>query len=91
MSDHADVDLATTGLEPRDLEILAFERQWFRYQGAKESAVLEKFGMTLTRYAQVVNAIIDRPAALEVDPMTVRRLLRLRDLRREQRSARRRA
>jgi len=70
-----------------ELEILAFERQWWKYAGAKESAVREKFDMSSTRYYQVLNALIDRPEALEVDPLLVGRLQRLRTARRRQRSA----
>lgn len=77
------------GLTDRDLAILELERSWFKYQGAKESAVREKFDMTLPRYAQVVNALIDRPEALAVDAQLVRRLRRLRDERARQRSVRR--
>jgi hypothetical protein len=76
-------------LSERDQEILAFERQWWKYAGAKESAVRDKFGMSSTRYYQVLNALIDRPEALEADPLLVRRLRRLRAARQRQRSARR--
>lgn len=79
----------TTGLTDRDRDILAFERQWWKYAGAKEAAVRERFGMSSTRYYQVLNHLIDQPAVLEADPMLVRRLRRLRDERRSQRSARR--
>ncbi len=79
----------TTSLSQRDVEILAFERQWWKYAGAKESAVREKFDMSSTRYYQVLNALIDRPEALEADPLLVRRLRRLRSQRQRQRSARR--
>jgi hypothetical protein len=81
-----------TGASPlsdRDLEILAFERQWWKFAGAKEAAVREKFAMSSTRYYQVLNALIDRPEALETDPLLVRRLRRLRAARQRQRSARR--
>ncbi len=54
-------------LSERDREILAFERQWWKYAGAKETAVREKFDMSSTRYYQVLNALIDRPEALEAD------------------------
>jgi hypothetical protein len=37
-------DSAVT-LPARDREMLAFERQWWRYAGAKEAAIREKFGM----------------------------------------------
>ena len=76
-------------LSARDPEILAFERQWWKFAGAKESAVREKFDMSSTRYYQVLNALIDRPEALAVDPMLVKRLRRLRSARQRARSARR--
>lgn len=76
-------------LSERDQEILAFERQWWKFAGAKESAVREKFDMSSTRYYQVLNALIDKPEALEADPLLVRRLRRLRAARQRQRSARR--
>jgi hypothetical protein len=76
-------------LSDRDREILEFERQWWKYAGAKETAVREKFDMSSTRYYQVLNALIDRPDALEADPLLVRRLRRLRAARQRQRSARR--
>ena len=76
-------------LSDRDREILEFERQWWKYSGAKETAVREKFDMSSTRYYQVLNALIDRPEALQADPLLVRRLRRLRAARQRQRSARR--
>jgi hypothetical protein len=77
------------GLVRRDREILAFERQWWKYAGAKEQAIRELFDMSSTRYYQVLNALIDNPAALAADPMLVKRLRRLRAARQRQRSARR--
>jgi Protein of unknown function (DUF3263) len=76
-------------LSARDREILAFERQWWKYAGAKEQAVRELFDMSATRYYQVLNALIDTPEALEADPMLVKRLRRLRASRQRTRSARR--
>jgi hypothetical protein len=76
-------------LSARDSEILEFERQWWKYAGAKEQAVREKFDMSATRYYQVLNALIDKPEALAADPLLVRRLRRLRAARQRQRSARR--
>ena len=76
-------------LSARDREILAFERQWWTYAGAKEQAVRELFDMSATRYYQVLNALIDTPEALEADPMLVKRLRRLRASRQRARSARR--
>jgi len=76
-------------LSDRDREILAFERQWWKYAGAKEQAIRELFDMNATRYYQVLNALIDNPAALAADPMLIKRLHRLRATRQRARSARR--
>ncbi len=76
-------------LSQREREILAFERQWWKYAGAKEQAVRELFDMSATRYYQLLNALIDRPEALAHDPMLVKRLRRMRQTRQRARSARR--
>jgi hypothetical protein len=73
----------------RDAEILAFERQWWKFPGAKEQAIRDKFQMSATRYYQVLNALIDRPEALAQDPLLVKRLRRLRATRQRNRSAKR--
>jgi hypothetical protein len=80
---------AADGLSERDQQILAFERLWWKYAGAKEQAIREQFAMSGTRYYQVLNALIDRPEALAFDPLLVKRLRRLRSARQRQRSARR--
>lgn len=77
------------GLTRRECDILGFERQWWQYAGAKEQAIRELFGMSATRYYQVLNALIDKPEALAADPMLVKRLRRLRASRQRARSARR--
>ncbi len=78
-----------SGLSERHHQILAFERQWWKYAGAKEQAVRDSFDMSATRYYQVLNQLIDDPAALVADPMLVKRLRRLRAARQRTRSARR--
>ena len=78
-----------SALSDRDRAILEFERQWWKYAGAKEQAIRELFEMSATRYYQVLNALLDNPAALEADPMLVKRLSRLRASRQRARSARR--
>jgi hypothetical protein len=76
-------------LSDRDLEILAFERQWWKYAGSKEQAIKELFDMSSTRYYQVLNALLDNPAALEADPMLIKRLRRMRASRQRARTSRR--
>ncbi|WP_129338649.1 DUF3263 domain-containing protein [Cellulomonas endophytica] len=82
-------DPTGSGLSERDRQVLAFERQWWKYAGAKEQAVRELFDLSATRYYQVLNTLIDDPAALAFDPMLVKRLRRMRSSRQRARTARR--
>ncbi|MCB0893813.1 MAG: DUF3263 domain-containing protein [Nocardioides sp.] len=79
----------TDGLSDLEREILAFEQDWVTHAGAKESAVLERFGITPADYHLQLNRLIDLPAAEAHAPRLVRRLRRLRATRQEQRAARR--
>ncbi|MEB3049987.1 DUF3263 domain-containing protein [Mycolicibacter sp. MYC123] len=79
----------TDGLSRREHDILSFERDWWKYAGAKEEAIRERFALSATRYYQVLNALVDRPEALAADPMLVKRLRRLRSSRQKARAARR--
>src|SRR3954447_963490 len=65
-------------LSEREGEILAFEKQWWKHAGAKEQAIRDTFGLSATRYYQLLNALLDKPAAMERDPVLVARLRRLR-------------
>jgi Protein of unknown function (DUF3263) len=76
-------------LSARDAGILTFERQWWKFAGAKEQAIRDKFQMSATRYYQILNALIDKPEALAQDPLLVKRLRRLRATRQRNRSAKR--
>ena len=79
----------STTLSERDQNVLAFERQWWKYAGAKEQAIRELFDLSPARYYQVLNALLDDPAALAHDPMLVKRLRRMRSERQRNRTARR--
>lgn len=76
-------------LDDLDRGILEFERNWVEHAGAKETALRERFDLTSTRYHQLLNTIIDLPAAEAHAPRLVRRLRRRRSARQGQRSARR--
>jgi hypothetical protein len=77
------------GLTPTELEVLAFEKQWWQFPGTKEKSIREMFALSPTRYYQVLNDLLDKPAALAAEPLLVRRLRRLRASRQKARSARR--
>jgi hypothetical protein len=76
-------------LDERSRRILDFEREWWKYAGAKEQAVRERFDVSPTRYYQLLNRVIDDEVALAYDPMLVKRLRRLRASRQRQRAAKR--
>jgi len=65
-------------LDPRSQQILTFEKRWWRQAGSKEQAIHDTFGLSATRYYQLLNALLDNPLALAYDPIVVRRLRRLR-------------
>lgn len=75
------------GLTDDQADLLDFERQWWKSNGAKETAIRDRWPDDgPTRYYQRLNALLGDPAALAYDPLLVRRLTRLRDARRAQRA-----
>jgi hypothetical protein len=80
-------DPVQSGLTELESKILEFERTWWRHAGAKESSIKELFNLTPPAYYQLLNNLIDRPAALMAEPLLVKRLLRLRDQRTAARSS----
>ncbi len=68
-------------LTEREEQILVFERKWWKHAGSKEQAVRDTFGLSATRYYQLLNGLLDNPAAMERDPVLVARLRRLRSTR----------
>ena len=77
-----------SGLSDLESRILGFEANWWRFAGAKESAIKELFDLTAPRYYQLLNDLIDRDEALLAAPMLVKRLRRLREARMSTRIAR---
>lgn len=76
-------------LAERDAAILDFEDQWYTAAVPKDQAIMERFGCSSARYYQQLNALLDRPEALEYNPLLVKRLRRMRAHRQAARSARR--
>ena len=74
-------------LAPADAEVLAFERERFAKSGRKADAILRRFGISETRYFQLVHSIAHKPAAMAYDPETGNRIRRLREARAQSRSA----
>lgn len=77
-----DRDASLGGLDERERQVLAFEHRRFLLPGVKEQAIHDLFGLSVARYYQLLNELIERPEAQQVEPMLVNRLLRLREARR---------
>ena len=75
-------------LNPREIDILDFERTWWKHAGVKEQAIRERFDMSATRYYQLLNELLEKAEAMDHDPILVKRLKRLRTYRQRQRVAR---
>jgi hypothetical protein len=88
MNNEAATDEQPT-LTEQDLAMLELERSWWKHAGAKEGTIRTRFDISPTQHYAALNRLIERPEALAADPMLVKRLRRLRDARRQQRSARR--
>ena len=65
-------------LTNRERRVLDFERSWWKLPGPKDRAIGDHLGFSATTYYEVLRSVIDKPAALDYDPLTVRRLRRLR-------------
>lgn len=72
-------------LSDRDRAILDFERTWWTETGSKEGAIRSRLGLSSTRYYQLLGGLLDTAEAESYDPLVVRRLRRVRNLRRRAR------
>lgn len=63
-----------SNLPLQEYEILEFARTRWRNSGPRDEAIRQRFGITSTRFFQLLNRIIDEPAAEVYDPDLVRRL-----------------
>ena len=71
----------TSPLSDLEVRILDFERQWWKYAGAKDAAIKELFNLSAKQYYELLNNLIDRPDALAASPLLIKRLRRLREAR----------
>jgi hypothetical protein len=81
--------LTSSELSDREAAILDFEKQWWSLPGTKEDEVRARFDLSSPRYYQILNQLLDSPAAMAYSPLLVKRLRRQREQRQRERSARR--
>jgi Protein of unknown function (DUF3263) len=80
--------LSRMDLSEKEINMLDFERSWWKHAGIKEEAIKERFDMSATSYYKLLNELLEKPAAEAHDPILVKRLKRLRTYRQRQRVAR---
>lgn len=77
-----EIKLSTSvALSDLEVRILEFERQWWRYAGAKDVGIKEQFNLSTREYYELLNNLIDREDALKASPLLIKRLRRLREAR----------
>ncbi|KQU70163.1 DUF3263 domain-containing protein [Phycicoccus sp. Root101] len=59
-----------------DMDILDFEREWWRHAGVKDQVVAQRWGLDVAEYDRRLLAIAVRPEAMAYDSVTVRRVRR---------------
>ena len=74
-------------LSDRERAILDFERTWWTATdgGSKEQAIKEQLDLSAARYYRLLAALLDNPAAMDYDPLVIKRRRRSRDERRKAR------
>ena len=70
-----------SNLSDLEVRMLDFERQWWKYAGAKDASIKELFDLSTRSYYELLNNLIDREDALTASPLLVKRLRRLRQAR----------
>jgi len=72
-------------LSERDLQILDLEQNWWTRTGSKHEQVAAELNLSITRYHEILDELVDSPLAMRHDPLLVLRLRRMRDDRRRSR------
>ena len=69
-------------LTERDMAIIDFERSAWKSSEAKHQSIRQAFSISPARYYQLRDSLLDKPEALQFDPMVIKRLQRDRKVRR---------
>lgn len=71
-------------LSEREQAMIRFEGSWFTLDVDRHDAIRSRFSCSAEEYYLELNRVIDHPAALDFDPLVVRRLQRHRQRRRRE-------
>lgn len=73
-------------LTDRERAVLDFERTWWTSaEGSKEQAIRASLDLSSARFYEILGSLLDVPAAMDYDPLVIRRRRRNRDERRRAR------
>jgi hypothetical protein len=73
-------------LTDREKAVLDFERTWWTAAtGSKELAIRAELDLSAARYYEILGSLLDLRAAMDYDPLVIRRRRRNRDERRRAR------
>ena len=72
-------------IDERQRAMLEFERNFWTFDEPREAMIRARFQCSADEYYAELNELLELPAAMEHDPLVVRRLQRLRLRRRRER------
>jgi Protein of unknown function (DUF3263) len=78
-------------LTARERALIDFEREWWKLGSRKDVGIRTRFDVSASSYYRALQGLLDRPAAMEYDSMTILRLRKRREQARRGRIEGRRA
>ncbi len=88
VAEQSPADTPRQGLSDVEKAILVFEQSWVHRPEVKDEAIRQELAMSPTAYYRSLSTLLDSRAALEFDPMLIKRLQREREQRRRSRDVR---
>lgn len=55
-------------VQPTDADLITLAGRFYRHDGAREKVIREQFGLSWTRFWQLVNDVLDSPARIGALP-----------------------
>lgn len=73
-----DPEVPTSRLSERHRQMLEFERTWWQLDTPRDEAIRARFDCSTDDYYAELNRVLERPEAMDHDPLVVRRFQRRR-------------
>lgn len=69
----------TDELTDRERAVLDIAQRQYRYDASRDQAARDELGISAPQFSQILNALLDRPAAMAYAPNYVKRMRRRRE------------